>query len=155
MRGVEESDQSVANGLLKVGDVTISTLPDELPISTGDYVLLALRKLRETQTFAHTGSTDRLRHYAVRSVIEIRDLDTIYVQGTDYALSTPAALQPCLIEWLEGGNQPALGATVAALYWRSPLYEIRTDVGIARREIHGVPLPQRVGGILKNPDWRF
>jgi hypothetical protein len=151
IRGVSEKEIFATPGVLHTGDVQITTLPDEIPCSTGDYILLPSRTLRETQPIKVSGTgSDALRWQAIAGIINIRGAAGLYVQGIDYELTGSDPLGHYYIHWLDGGNVPTAGTIVSVLYTHYPLYEIRTDVGAVRRVV-GTGLPQKVIAEPKNP----
>lgn len=148
VRGVSENKQFASAGLLVMGDVQITTLPDELPLGEQDLILLPGRAIRLSQSMARSlHEFDRVNFW-IHQIDEIRDQNTIYAPGSYTAQST---VDDYRILWNPGQPQPEPGAYYALTYHHNPLYVVLPDLGTARRLVTGGALPQRVNGRLRQP----
>lgn len=151
MRGVSEHKEFLAQGVLLAGDVQITSMPDELAFGEGDIILLPTRRLRYSESMLRgTSDRERLKHWA-SDIVEVRDLSKTYTVGEDVQVLV-GGLDDYWLLWKEGGKSLETGTNYSVIYHHYPLYVVLPDVGVARRVIEGVPLPQRVFARVKNTE---
>lgn len=152
MQGVSEQNQYLAQGLLVAGDVIFTTMPDEIPLGEHDLVALSTRQFRHSETVVRgSGDRDKLKWSPVAAIEEIRDMTRIYAASEDYELAQSDPLAGGSVLW-RSGRGPERGTTYAVIYCHFPVYIVLPDVGLKRRTIGGVELPQRVYARIRNPE---
>lgn len=157
VRNVHAHKEFLRSGVLLVDDVQITSMPDEVPMGEGDLVALMVRSHRISES-AVRGATDsdRVHHAPVASVDRIWDATREYVAGTDFeivnAWDTSSDQLIASVHWLDGGQAPAEGNTYTITYRFCSVYQILPDIGVQRRVIEGVSLPQLVFARMRNPE---
>jgi len=143
IRQVDERKEFAKYGQLYLGDITISTMPDELPIGENDLVDLLERRFRREEVITRgTGTTDVLHWIPQAELISVRSVATEYIIGTDVELDSD------LLSWLD--NEPATGTRLTVVYDWIPRYIVVPSMIAKRRVVNNVDMPQRVVARLKD-----
>lgn len=150
VRTVDERSDYLQYGTVLVGDITITTMPDEIPIMPGDLIGLPDRAFAHNEVIVASGEeSDLLNWGPAAKLISARSSDGVYsISGDspDIALSSDGSH----IEWLE---PPLSGLRVSVSYARIPYYLVLPAMISTRRKIGSDgSLPQRVVARLKNRD---
>jgi hypothetical protein len=144
VRQVDERKEFWHAGQLYLGDVTITTMPDELPIAENDLVTLVERRFEREEVIVHgDGNFDPLHWTPVAELISVRSVETKYVIGPEFdveATDTGLLWQYAL---------PETGTRLTVVYYWTPCYVILASMTTTRRLVGGTYLPQRVVGRLK------
>ena len=145
IRQVDERKDFARFGQIYLGDITITTMPDEIPVGEGDWVDLVTRRFRHEEVVQADGSaTTPLSWKPAAELVAVRSLDVEYVSAVDVAL---ASSQEALT-WL--GTPPALGTRLSLVYDWNPRYLVLPGMVTSRRAVDGTRMPQRVVGRLWN-----
>lgn len=146
VRQVEERKLYERYGQIVTGDITITTMPDEIPIAEGDKVGLPDRAFRHEEVLLASGAdTDALKWIPAASLVSVRDAEQEYEVGVDVALTSGGGS----LNWL--ATPPLVGTRISAVYWWTPQYLVLPGMTMSRRVIDGVSMPQRILARLHNP----
>ena len=135
-------------GMIQVGDLHISFMPDEInPVRMDKFVLL---ETVETTREVHDKDVADVLHQAdVVDIVSVQSNDgTVYVEGVDFELDGAE------IVWLDGDESasPPAGAPGYVVEYRyHPVYWYLGVRGQTRGEQDGVPLPCNGVLTLKHP----
>jgi len=144
VRQVDERKEFWHAGQLYLGDVTITTMPDELPIAENDLVTLTERRFEREEVITRSdGTFDALHWTPIAELIAVRTVDREYTVGE----GNEVVAADSGIQWLT--TPPAAGTRVTAVYYWTPCYVILASMTTTRRLVGGTYLPQRVVGRLK------
>jgi len=128
-------------GTMQVGDIVITTMPDEIPLREMDMIIIPSRSMTQEETFRH-GASDRLRWVPVQSVAEMRTLTTVFVETRDFSVD----LVTGAITWV---HPPDVGTVVSVRYESTPTYIALASSLLIRRSVGGVKMSQRITVRLK------
>jgi len=154
VRQVDEERQFRSYGQLQVGNITITTMPDELPIGEGDLIDLVERRFRHSEVINHTGLTDAVHWQPVVELIEVRSLTKTYAIGDDEGQVGIAEDGGGIIWHCEEGAPvlPPAGERLTVVYGWCPRYIVMPGMVTTRRSVGGTSMPQRVAAKLWNRD---
>ena len=113
---VRRSINSPEFGWIQVGELTCTTMPDAIPITDGDYLVLTGREQVAKERL--TVGADTLSQPYPAAVLQVSDDSRVYVATTDYTVN----LTTGVISWTHGGHAPAANAPYAVAYQYHPLY---------------------------------
>lgn len=104
-------------GMIRVGDLTITTMPDEIPVSDFDKIVL-LDRAATKKEILRRGATasDALGEAHPVAVQTVADGSQVYVEGEDWRFDAEAGA----VVWIEGGDEPE--AVFTAVYTHAPEY---------------------------------
>ena len=149
VRDVSISETLAPYGKLGLGDITITTMPDEIPISEADRIELVERKVFHEDVGVCSGTThDDLRWQPLHSIVEVAvgDADERKVYTSDeYSLDDTG------ITWAVA---PAANKTFVIKYYAIPQYVVLTGAVLRRRTVGRIELPQRAAAKLRGLDYR-
>jgi len=141
VRQVDERKEYTAAGQIYIGDITITTMPDELPIGEGDIIGLPGRRFKREEIIpASGGPTDKLHWTPAARLIDVRTITRGYLIGDEVMLTADA------LQWL---NPPQAGTHVSVVYEWIPQYIVLPSMISTRRTAGGMQMPQRVVARLK------
>lgn len=105
-------------GVVQVGDLLLMTMPDEVPVSTWDKIVLLDREYEDWDRLVK-GSRDSITNPGdyVGKVREVSDSGKVYGEGEDWEFTSPDT-----ITWLDGGSAPSAGVVYAVLFVRRPTF---------------------------------
>ena len=124
-------------GQFQIGDVLCQTMPDEIPLSQFDVVIVPGR-IEEDAALLVKGSSEALPAWPVVELIVVSDGATEYEVGTDGEL----AADEKTISWI--GAEPDEGATYSVRYRYAPTYDVLEMLPHRRKLVGDVRLPQAV-----------
>jgi hypothetical protein len=157
-------DQVLASfGSLRVGDITCTTMPDEIPIAVGDLVAVPSRTFRVTDTRVRARGNpqidsmlDPLRHERVSSIARVWDATHgDYTQNGEGVENPEYELSGHAVKWLPPGgavHNPSRDAVYSVEYYAYATYIAIPERLMSRRSVGGTAMPQRVVLRLRNPE---
>lgn len=107
---------SPEQGWIRVGELTVTTMPDEIPLGDGDKLVLCGRE--ETTKERLSKGTDSFAQPYPVSVQTVADDTRVYVLDTDYTVN----LTTKKIVWIAGGHAPTTATPYAVSYSYNPVY---------------------------------
>jgi hypothetical protein len=125
-------------GQYQMGDIFCQTMPDEIPLSHLDVVILTTRYEEDTAVLKR-GTNDRLNRWPCTELVAVTTVATAYVPDTDCELSADGRT----ITWLTTG--PATGTQYTVRFRYEPTYDVLPQLPHRRKQVDGVRLPQAVG----------
>ena len=126
IQGVKREYMDPQFGLVRVGDCRMLTMPDEIPASEMDKIVLGDR-VEPQKEIVKRGATarDGLRNPYCVDLLNVYDATGDYVVGTDCVLDNNG------VKWLQ--NAPAAGVNYGVRYEAKPLfYVLGIEIGIPR-----------------------
>ena len=145
VRQVDQREEFAKFGQIYVGDITLTTMPDEIAIGEGDLVDLTSRRFRHEEVVqADGGSQTKLAWTPVEELLAVSWLEATYEIGVDVRLSTNSDA----LYWT--GTPPAAGTRISVVYNWTPRYIVIPSMITTRRVVEGTAMPQRVVARLKN-----
>ena len=132
-------------GLVRVGDLTVTAMPDEIQISDFDKLVLIDRAAPKKELVTRgSGERDALAEEYPLAVAVVADGDTVFVEGTDYLFDEEAGE----VVWLAGGSVPG-GRTYAVSYTFAPVYWYTGTMSAESRPMPGYSAPWPKSGLLQ------
>ena len=103
-------------GIVRIGDLQCTTMPDELGF--GDWDRLVLIEREATAKERVRKGTDLLAQEYPARLVSVQTSTTQYVEGTDYRLDA----EQRKVVWIPGGAAPAEDTVYAVHYAYHPVY---------------------------------
>ena len=136
-------------GFVSVGDLYVTTMPDEIRLGDFDRVVLVQRQVPTKEIVRRgEGASDTLMQEFPLQVLTVADGDTEFVAGQDYNFDDEAGA----IVWLEDGQTPG-GQVYTVHYLYAPVFWYTGSVMTAPRPMPGYSAqwPQTGRLELKHP----
>ncbi len=133
-------------GMIRVQDLTVTTMADELPVDEFDKLILVERAVSKKEIVQRgAGTSDVLGEAYPVEVVTVADGDTVFVAGEDFVFDETTGA----VVWLVGGDAPD-GQTYAVHYTHAPVYWYTGAMMTEARPMpgHGAKWPQT--GILQS-----
>lgn len=137
-------------GMIRVGDLWLTSRVEELPISKFDKVVLIERAVpKKERVVRGTGLSDALAEAYPVEVVTVADGATEFVEGVDYLFDETEGA----VVWIDGGAAPR-GQTYAVDYRHAPVYWYVGAMMTEARPMPGARLkwPQRGLLTVKFPE---
>jgi len=156
VRQVDEQKIYARYGQLYVGDITITTMPDELPIGELDLIDLVDRPFRREEVLTQEGTLGDsipLHWIPAAKLISVRTLAKEYVVDVTAVLGGGEDEIPGgsgeVLAWVPPEEGPSPGDRVSVVYYWTPRYFVLPSMIATRRLVGDTQMPQRVVARLK------
>ncbi len=142
VRQVNERKDFARFGQLYLGDITVTTMPDEMPVQEGDKVGLVTREFRRQDVIRRgDGVYDPLPWTPVARVLSVKTLDQEYL--VDSAGDVRVSDDETSLRWLTA-TPPETGTRIAVVYDWVPQYIVVPSMVTKRRVVGSVEMSQCV-----------